>query len=207
MPDLDAAPGAAALFGDLRPAILVMGFVGRGIGRADVVEEVVEADRVIGSKVGPAPVHVVERGVVEDLAFARRGKHDELVAEVAADRTRGRFHRNRANSHAREGAKIRQKLGVIAEPSAGLVEVEAVGVLHQEFAAAHHSEPRSHLVPEFPLYVVKHARKVAVALELVADDRGEHFLIGRPVEHLAVVAVADTQHFRPIGIVSTALAP
>jgi hypothetical protein len=82
-------------------------------------------------------------------------------------------------------------------PRAGLVEVEAVGVLHQELAAAHHAEARADLVAELPLDVVERARQVAVALHVVAEDRGDHLLVGRPVEHLAVVAVLDAQHLGP----------
>ena len=37
--------------------------------------------------------------------------------------------------------------------------------------------------------------------------RGDHLLVGRAVEHLAIVAVADAQHLGPVGIVAAALAP
>jgi hypothetical protein len=92
-------------------------------------------------------------------------------------------------------------------PRARLVEVEAVGVLHQELAAAHHAEARADLVAELPLDVVERARQVAVALHRVAEDGGDHLLVGRAVEHLALVPVADAQHLRAVGVVAAALAP
>ena len=153
------------------------------------------------------PVHRLEGAVVEHFALAGRRQDDELVAEVAADRPRGGLHRHRLDAHALEGAQISQQLRVIAHPRPGLVEVEAVGVLHQELAAAHDAEARADLVAELPLDVVERARQVAVALHVVADERGQHFLVGRAVEHLAVVAVLDPQHLRPVGVVAAALPP
>ena len=96
---------------------------------------------------------------------------------------------------------------VIALPRALLVEIEAVGVLHQELAAAHHAEAGAHLVAELPLDVVERARQIAVALGGIAEDGGDHLLVGRPEEHLALVPVRDPQHFRPIGVVAAGLAP
>ena len=92
------------------------------------------------------------------------------MAEVAADRARRRLHRHRLDAHPLEGAQIGEHLRVIAVPRAGLVEVEAVGVLHQELAAAHHAEAGADLVAELPLDMVERARQVAVALDVVAED-------------------------------------
>ena len=37
--------------------------------------------------------------------------------------------------------------------------------------------------------------------------RGDHLLVGRAVEHLAIVPVADAQHLGPVGVVAAAFAP
>ena len=55
--------------------------------------------------------------------------------------------------------------------------------------------------------MIEGARQVAVALDVVAEDVGDHLLVGRAVEHLAVVPVLDAQHLRPIGVVAARLAP
>ena len=90
---------------------------------------------------------------------------------------------------------------------AGLIEVERVGVLHQEFAAAHQAEARAHLVAEFPLDVIEVERQILVGAHIGAEDLRDHFLVGRPVEHLALVPVLDAQHLLAIGVVAVALAP
>ena len=66
-----------------------------------------------------------------------------------------RFGDHWASVEALEGPQISQQLRLITLPGASLVEVEAVGVLHQELAAAHHAEARADLVPELPLDVVE----------------------------------------------------
>ncbi len=46
-----------------------------------------------------------------------------------------------------------------------------------------------------------------VGLDVGAEDLGDHFLVGRPVQQLALVAVGDAQHLRAVGVVAAALAP
>ena len=50
-------------------------------------------------------------------------------------------------------------------------------------------------------------RQVLVGLHVGAEDLGDHFLVGRPVQQLALVAVGDAQHLRTVGVVAAALAP
>ena len=129
------------------------------------------------------------------------------MAEVAADRARGRLHRHRLDPEPLEGAQIGEHLRIIAVARTGLVEVETVGVLHQELAPAHHPEARADLVAELPLDMVERARQLAVALDVPGEDRGDHLLVGRAVEHVAVVAILDPQHFGPVGVIAPRLAP
>ena len=90
-----------------------------------------------------------------DPALAGVGENDEFVAEVAADRAGVGAHRDRLQPHAREGAQIGDEHLVVGMPRPGGIEIEAVGVLHQELAAAHHAKARPHLVAELPLDVVE----------------------------------------------------
>ena len=115
VPDLDPAAGAAAVFGDLGPARLVMGLVGRRIGRADLLEQAAAGPPRRHNRGSAAlPVELLERGVVKDFALAGRGEDDEFVAEVAADRPRRGLHRHRLDAHPLEGAQISEQLRVIA---------------------------------------------------------------------------------------------
>ena len=207
MADLDPAAGAALLFGDLAPQFFVVGLVGRCIGRAYLAKEPVQIPLVAIIRVRLLPVDLLVRGVVEDFALAGRREDDELVTELAADRAGGRLHRHRLDAHALEGPEISEHLRVIREARARLVEVEAVGVLHQELAPAHHAEARPHLVAEFPLDMVEQFGQVAIALDRGADDLGHLLLVGRPVQHLAVVPVADAQHLLAVILIAPALAP
>ena len=90
---------------------------------------------------------------------------------------------------------------------AGLIEVERIGVLHEELAPPHHPEARTHLVAELPLDVIEVERQLLVGLHIGAEDLGDHLLVGRPVQHLALVAIGDAQHLLAIGFVAVALAP
>ena len=145
--------------------------------------------------------------VAIDRGLAGLRQHDEFVAEIAADRAGLGAHRDRLQSHPREGAQIGDEHPVVGAPGGGLVDVEGIGVLHQEFAAAHDAETRTLLVAEFPLDVVEIERQALVGFDVGAEDLGDHFLVGRPVQQLALVPVGDAQHFRAVGVVAAALAP
>ena len=129
------------------------------------------------------------------------------MAQVAADRAGLGRHRDRLEPHARERAQIGDEHLVVGAPRRLLVEVERIGVLHQELAPAHHAEARPQLVAELPLDVVEVERQVLVGAHVGAEDLGDHLLVGRPVEHLALVPILDAQHLRAVGVVAPALAP
>ena len=129
------------------------------------------------------------------------------MAEIAADRPGVGAHRDRLESHAREGAQIGDEHLVVGMPRGGAIDVEGIGVLHQELATAHDAEARAHLVAELPLDVIEVARHVLVGLDALAEDVGDHLLVGGAEQHVAVVAVLDAQHLLAIGIVAARLAP
>ena len=62
--------------------------------------------------------------VAVDAGFAGLGEHDELVAEVAADRSGLGAHRDRLQPHARESAQVSHEHPVIGAPRTGLIEIE-----------------------------------------------------------------------------------
>src|SRR4051812_17462212 len=152
-------------------------------------------------------IQVQEISIDIDLALAGIRQDLELVAQIAADRAGIGAHRDCLQPHPRKGAQIGNEHLVVGVPGPSLIEVEAVIILHQEFAAAHHAKARAHLVAELPLDMIEVLRQIAVTLDRVADDRRYLFLVGRPVQHLAVVAVADAQHLLAVIVVPAALAP
>ena len=145
--------------------------------------------------------------VAEHLALAGRGEDQELVAEVAADRAGVGHHRDRGHAEPREGAEIGGEHAVVGVPGAGGVEVEGIGILHQELAAAHHAEAGPHLVAELPLDVIEVERQVLVRLDRGAEDLRHHLLVGRAEQHVALVPVADAQHLLAVVVVAAGFAP
>ena len=129
------------------------------------------------------------------------------MAQITPDRTGLGAHRDRLQAHPRKGAQVSDEHPVVRAARSLLVEIEGVGVLHQEFAAAHDAEARALFISELPLDVVEVQRQVPVGLHIGAEDLGDHFLIGRAVKQYALVAIGDAQHLRAIGIVTAALAP
>ena len=90
---------------------------------------------------------------------------------------------------------------------ADLVEVERIGVLHQELARAHHAEAGPDLVAELPLDMIEIERQILVGAHRGAEDLGDHLLVGGPVQHVAVVPVADAQHLLAVVVVAPGFAP
>jgi hypothetical protein len=129
------------------------------------------------------------------------------VGKVAADRAGLGAHRDRLQAHATEGAQVGDEHLVVGMAGGGLVHVEGIGVLHQELAPAHHAEAGALLVPELPLDVVEVLGQVLVAAHVRAEDLGDHLLVGRAIEQLALVPVGDAQHLRAIGVVPSGLPP
>ena len=182
-----------------------MHVLGRGVEgrplRDDRGQIAVVIDRLVGDR-------EIENVLVDEHGgFAGFGQDDELVAVVAADRACLGAHRDRSQAHAGEDAEIGHEHPVVGQLGTGLIDIEGVGILHQEFAAAHHAEARALLVTELPLDVIKNLRQFAIRSHRGAKDFGDHVLVCRPVQQLALVSIDDAQHFRPVGVVAPGLAP
>ena len=75
----------------------------------------------------------------------------------------------------------------------GLVDVEGVGVLHDELATAQQAGARTGLVAVLGLDLVDRQRQVLVGREQVLDREGEHLLVGRPEQVVGVLAVLEAE--------------
>ena len=129
------------------------------------------------------------------------------MAQIAADRPGVGRHRDRLQTHPRKGLQVSDEHLVVSHARACVIEIEGIGVLHQEFAPAHHAEARPNLIPELPLDVVEIERQVAIARDAVPKNLRHLLFIRRAVKQVAVLAVADAQHLRAIGVIAAALAP
>ena len=129
------------------------------------------------------------------------------MAEITTDGACISAHGDRGQPHAGIGSQICHEHALIRLDRIFLAQVERIGVLHQEFAAAHGAKAWTYLITELPLDMVEVQRQVLVGLHIAAEDVGDHLLIGRAVEEFALVAILDTQHFLAIGLIAPAFAP
>ncbi len=129
------------------------------------------------------------------------------MALIAADGSGLGPHRDRLQPHAREDTQIGDEHALIGAPRRGLVDIEGIGVLHQEFAPAHDAEARPLLVAKLPLDMVEVLRQVAIGTDIRTEDLRDHVLVGRPVEQFALVPVFYAQHLWAVSVVAAGLAP
>ena len=135
---------------------------------------------------------VIRIGGEGDQIFTALGQHLELVGAGAADGAGIGLHRAEVQTHAAEGGAVGGVHLAVGVDQAGLVDMEGVGVLHQEFTAAHHAETGTHFVAELGLDLVEVQRQLLVAIDLVANQVGDHLFVGRAQHEGAVVAVGQT---------------
>ena len=196
MTDLDAARLVQAVLRD-GTFLRVMLLVGRGVQRLQgIYVDIVGVD-----------FQIVEGGVVENLAFAGIGEYLEFMAQIATDRAGIGAHRYGLQAHPREGLEIGDEHLVVGHLAGRGVDVERVGVLHQELAPAHHAEPRPHFVAELPLNVIKVLRQVLVALHRMLEDICYKLFICWTIKHLPIMPVGDPQHLLAVILVAPRVAP
>ncbi|MNI53889.1 hypothetical protein D3C73_1087460 [compost metagenome] len=129
------------------------------------------------------------------------------MAVVAADRAGIGAHRDGAHAKPREGAQVGDEHLVIGMDRVFAGQIEGISILHQEFARAHGAEARADFVAELQLDMVEVERQVLVGLDVGPEDVGDHFLVGRAVEHRTLLAILDAQHFLAVSLVTTAFLP
>ena len=205
--DLDAARRHPRVAGQRLEHLRLVLLRGRRIARGPDIDDSLHRVGIVEVHVGLGNLEVEIVAVAIDLALAGGGEDDELVAQIAADRPGVGDHRDGAQTHPRKGAQIGDEHAIVGMPRAGIIEIEGIGVLHQEFARAHGAESRPHLVAKLPLQVIEIEREILVGAHIGAEDLGDHLLVGRTVEHLALVAVLDAQHLLAVVVVAAALAP
>ena len=154
----------------------------------------------------PASVRVRDLGLFEirrvltgaaedDGILAGIGHDHEFVGITAADASRIRLHRPEVQTAAREDPVVGIEHLPVTDLSARLIRIETVGVLHAEFPAAHHPETGADLVAEFRLDLIEIYRKLPVGFDLVADQIGDHLLVGRPETVLPVMTIPEAEQF------------
>ena len=78
------------------------------------------------------------------------------------------------------------------------VQMERVGILHDELAGAHHAKPRPALIAELGLDLVEVGRQLFVAFQFVPDQIGDNFFMSRAEAEIAAMAVVQAQQFSTV---------
>ncbi|OIQ76904.1 hypothetical protein GALL_414110 [mine drainage metagenome] len=207
LPNLDTTRHFATLFRDRVEQRLVVGLVSAGVKRGEFLADLRDLLAVVVIHVALAEFQIGYCRIEKHLGLAGRGQHEEFMRVVAANRARGRAHRDCRQAHTFIGPQIADHVAVVGVQRGIAVHVEGIAVLHQELAPAHHTKARTHLVAEFPLDVIKRQRQLLVAFHVRAEDVGDHLFVGRAIQHLALMAVRDAQHFFAVVVITPRLAP
>ena len=105
---------------------------------------------------GPLLVgRVAAVAAAEDQVLAGLGGDHEFLAGGAADGAAIGLHRDGFETAATENSPVGPVHLGVALLEAGLIGVEGIAILHDEFAAAHQPEAGPDLVPEFGLNLIK----------------------------------------------------
>jgi len=142
-----------------------------------------------------------------DGVLAGVGQDVELVGGVAADAAGVRLHGAEVQAAALEDAAVGLEHDLIGRPQRVVVQVEGVGVLHQEFAGPHDTEARADLVAELGLDLVEVHRELLVGAQLIAGQVGDDLLVGGPEAELAGMAVAHPQQLGAVVLPASGLLP
>jgi hypothetical protein len=121
-----------------------------------------------------------------------RGR-EELLALAAAHRAGHRLDDDVVEAEPVEDLDVGVAVGVVGLGQAGLVDVEGVGVLHDELAAAQQAGARAGLVAVLRLDLVEADRQVLVGGEQVLDREGEQLLVGRAEQVVGALAVLEPE--------------
>ena len=159
-------------------------------GRRGVVERLVRRRRHLhGLDVGG----VVARRAAHERVLADLDRGEELLARRAAHRPRHRRHDDVRQAEAVERGDVGVTVALVRALEAGVVDVEAVGVLHHELAAAQQPGPRPGLVAVLRLDLVDDERQVLVRRVQVLHEQREHLLVGRREQEVVAPAVLQPE--------------
>ena len=131
---------------------------------------------------------------LDQAVLAGIRKHHEFVRRTAAHRAGVGLDDLRPEAAPLEDALVGLVHRLVALLRAVPVDVEAVGVLHDEFLGAHEAEARADFIAELGLDLVEVDRELAVGIDLVRDEVGDDFLVRRAEDHLPILPVLDLEH-------------
>ena len=132
---------------------------------------------------------------VHDVVFAVRGRNHKLVRRVAADRAGLRFDRQIREAATFENAAVSVVHILVRFVQRLNIRVEAVRVLHQEFARAQKAELRTLFVAELRLDLVKRHRELTIARDVLRNDARDFLFVRRAEDDRRFRAAAGQRRF------------
>ena len=128
-----------------------------------------------------------------DPVLPRVGRAHELYRVAAPHVPAGRLDRDRRDAEPGEDPLVRAAVRLERGVQPGLIQVEAVGVLHGELPHPDQAALRPRLVPELELELVPELRQLAVGGQL---DRqaGEDLLMRHAEDDIRALAVLQPEH-------------
>ncbi len=169
---------------------------GRGVGRLLGVRgrRVVVRDRAGGRDLHGLDVGGVVAGGAADVGvLADGGLGEELLGLRAAHRAGRRLDDDVLEAEPVEDPDVGVAVLLVAGVQAGVVDVEGVGVLHHELAAAQQARAGPRLVAVLRLDLVDRERQVLVGVVEVLHHEGEHLLVGRAEQVVGALAVLEPE--------------
>ena len=161
-----------------------------------------------GQGLGLLDVGGVVGGLAEDdIVFTGSGQHVEFVGTTTADGAVVRLHGTEIQAEAGEDLAVRAVHDVVGRLQRVLAGVEGVGILHDELAATHQAEARTDLVTELGLDLVHVDRQLLVAVQLIACQIGNHFLVRRADAEVAVMTILQAQQLGAVLLPATGFLP
>ena len=138
---------------------------------------------------GVTGFQAAHEGVLADLAFG-----EEFLGCAAAHRAGDRRDDDVAHRQPVEDPLVGLAVRVVDGLEPVVVDVEGVGVLHHELAAAQDAGPRPGLVAVLGLDLVQQQREVLVGAVLPLDRQREQLFVGGPEQIVVAAAVLEPEH-------------
>src|SRR3970282_2297434 len=116
---------------------------------------------------------IVAGVAAHDRIFTGFGKYLEFMRPATPNRPGIRLHRSKSKTAAPKNAFVSLEHLIVLAATIFNVRVEAVGIFHRKLAAAHQTEPRSNLIPELGLNLIKVQGKLSGGTHDTAHEVGE----------------------------------
>ena len=171
---------------------------GRFTGGLDQLRQAVAGGFEVDDRCEPAgglfEVRRVAGGAGGDEVFAGLGVDHELLRLRATHRAGVGLDGDELQAAAGEDAAVDLVVLVVGDVQAGFVDVEGVGVLHDELTDPQQACLGARLVAELGLDLVPDLRQLLVAAQLVAGNGGHHLFVGHAQAKVGALAILQAKH-------------